>query len=342
VAVIEILLRLLEPSSPSQTLRGLHRMNARAPWIYEMVPGERRTDPTSGVVYEVNRSGFRDRDRALARPDGTFRIAVIGDSLTFGYGVALEATFAARLGQRLVRLDEPTFEVLNLGVSGYNPYTEAELLRGVGLGYTPDLVLVQFCINDLNDPTLHFDTSTMLTLGAIPDAALPDPAARARRPAVASDGLARRVCSASRVCSRIADAIAAHAAHDELVAALAPHETPSDAEIAWLAHLYRRMARDTRERHGQLAVVVFPWSTQVARDAPAPLQDALAALGVREDILVIDLLPAFRRAAAESAAPLFLDLWHPTARGHAIAADAIFTALACADVLPGVVTDCAR
>jgi len=38
---------------------------------------------------------------------------------------------------------------------------------------------------------------------------------------------------------------------------------------------------------------------------------------------LIDLLPAFRAAAARDGAPLFQDLWHPTARGHAIAAEAV-------------------
>ena len=345
LVLVEVVLRIVVPPSASQVLRGLHRAVPEKPWLYELVPDEQRRDPATGVEYAVNQAGFRDRERDPVKPGGTFRIAVVGDSLTFGYGVALDATFASLLEQRLAGPhDGRTFEVLNLGVSGYNPYTESALLRGVGLAYAPDLVLVQFCINDLNDPTLHFDASTMLALGAIPDEAFPDPAAHASRPPAASGGFARRACSASRLCSRIADALAPASTRDDLVAALAPHESPSDAEIAWLERLYRRMADDARARGGRLAVVVFPWSTQVAAgsDAPAPLQSALAALGARAGILVIDLLPAFRKAAAESAEPLFLDLWHPTARGHAVAADAIFAALACADALPGVTADCRR
>ena len=345
LGLVELVLRVAVPPSASQVLRGLHRAVPDRPWLYELVPGEHRRDPATGVEYAVNRDGFRDRDRDRAKPDGTFRLALLGDSLSFGYGVALEATLAAGIEQRLAAPhDGPRYEILNLGVSGYNPYTEAELLRGVGLGYAPDLVLVQFCINDLNDPTLHFDASTMLALGAIPDAAFPDPAARVARPdagGAAPDGLFARSCAASRLCSRVAEALAPATAREDLVAALAPHESPSDAELAWLERLYRRMADDTRARGGQLAVVVFPWSTQIAGDGPAPLQKALAELGTRTGIPVIDLLPAFRAAAAESAEPpLFLDLWHPTARGHAVAADAIVRALACARMLPGVAADC--
>src|SRR5205823_3569057 len=80
---------------------------------------------------------------------------------------------------------------------GYNPYTEAQLFADVGVGYRPDLVLVEFCINDLNDPTLHFDASTMASLGALPEAAFPDPGGR--RPAA---GPAARLCRRLRTCPR--------------------------------------------------------------------------------------------------------------------------------------------
>ena len=209
LGLVEVVLRIVVPPTASQVLRGLHRAVPEKPWLYELVPGERRRDPVTGVEYAVNPAGFRDRERDRAKPDGTFRIAVIGDSLAFGYGVALDGTFASLLEQRLATPhDGPRFEVLNLGVSGYNPYTESELLRGVGLDYAPDLVLVQFCVNDLNDPTLHFDASTMLALGAIPDAAFPDLAAWSARPVAASGGLAQRLCGASRLCTRVAAALA--------------------------------------------------------------------------------------------------------------------------------------
>ena len=180
IALLEVVARLVVPPSPTQLLRGLHRATPEHPWLYELKPNQESRGKTTGdVVYATNADGFRDHAYARAKPEGTFRVAVIGDSVSFGYGVDLDATFAKQIEGRLQGLGAgPHYEVLNLGVSGYNPYTEAELLHGVALGYQPDLVLVQFCINDLNDPTQHFDASTMLALGAIPDAAYPDPAAR--------------------------------------------------------------------------------------------------------------------------------------------------------------------
>lgn len=338
LGLVEVVLRLAVPPSASQVLRGLHRAVPDQAWLYELVPGERRSDPTTGIEYAVDQAGFRDRARDRAKPDGAFRIAVIGDSVTFGYGVALDATFAARLEQALASSrGERTFEVLNLGVSGYNPYTEAALLRGVGLGYAPDLVLVQFCINDLNDPTLHFDASTMHALGDIPDAAFPDPDTRTPGTASLPEPLGR----ACRVCTMLCDAIGPARPLDEMRAALAPHDDPSEQEMAWLAGLYSTMASDVRARGGELAVVAFPYQTQLAPNGRDAVQRKLRALGERTGITVIDLLPAFRAAAGVAGAgPLFLDMWHPTARGHQVAAEALYRALACAGLLPGVTVSC--
>ena len=341
LGLVELALRLAVPPSASQVLRGLHRAVPDKPWLYELVPGERRRDPVSGVEYAVSPAGFRDRARDRAKPDGTFRIAVIGDSLTFGYGVALDATFSSLIEQRLVSSrGVAAYEVLNLGVSGYNPYTEAELLRGVGLDFAPDLVLVQFCVNDLNDPTLHFDASTMLALGAIPDAAFPD---RERSPVrePAMPGPLSGLCDASRLCTLLTAALQPGRPPEEMIAALKPHDDPSEGELRWLEALYARMARDVRARGGELVLVVFPYQTQLEPGAGDALQQKLRTVGERAGITVIDLLPAFRRAAsAADTGALFLDMWHPTARGHRVAADELFRALACARLLPGVVARC--
>src|SRR5207237_633528 len=76
-----------------------------------------------GITYATNADGFRDRTYPRAKPPGTFRVVVLGDSITLGWGVALEESFPKRLEQRL----GPSVQVLSLGVAGYNPYTEAQL-----------------------------------------------------------------------------------------------------------------------------------------------------------------------------------------------------------------------
>jgi acyl-CoA thioesterase I len=82
--------------------------------------------------------------RALA--EGPPVIAVLGDSLTAGFGVAADEAFPARLEARL-RREGFAYRVINAGVSGD---TTAGGLRRVGwvLRARPEVVLVELGAND--------------------------------------------------------------------------------------------------------------------------------------------------------------------------------------------------
>ncbi len=107
-----------------------------------------------GVDVNTNQFGLRGRDTTLAKPANTYRILVVGDSLTMGWGVKQEDTFVADLERRL-NAEPPAgfprdvrYEVLNLGVGNYNTVQEMTLLRSVGLQFDPDLILLAYFIND--------------------------------------------------------------------------------------------------------------------------------------------------------------------------------------------------
>jgi lysophospholipase L1-like esterase len=105
----------------------------------------------AGVPVGINSLGFRDtREYALEKPRGTFRILVLGDSVTFGHGALYETTYPYLLEQRL-RAWRPDVEwqVWNLGVPGYSTRDELTYLQQVGDRYAPDLVIVGFFINDI-------------------------------------------------------------------------------------------------------------------------------------------------------------------------------------------------
>lgn len=57
---------------------------------------------SADVIYDrVNSEGWRDEERDVAKPDGTFRILVMGDSMTFGYIVAKDEVFTTLLQKKL-------------------------------------------------------------------------------------------------------------------------------------------------------------------------------------------------------------------------------------------------
>ncbi len=104
------------------------------------------------VEYHVNELGLRGPETTLEKPPGVRRIAVLGDSIAFGYWVSDEQGVARQLEALLgatVGANGDRIEVLNFGVPGYNLEQEIEALRSKALAYSPDLVIVLFCLNDL-------------------------------------------------------------------------------------------------------------------------------------------------------------------------------------------------
>jgi lysophospholipase L1-like esterase len=105
----------------------------------------------AGVPVRTNALGFRDdREYALQKGPATFRILVLGDSVTFGHGSIYEHTYPYLTEQRLKAWrSDVDWQVWNLGVPGYNTSQELAYLMEVGPRYRPDLVVVGFFGNDL-------------------------------------------------------------------------------------------------------------------------------------------------------------------------------------------------
>ena len=313
----EMFLRMLP--GPVDSLRGLHQTEPGEPWLYSLVPDARIRLPGSPPIQcEINSDGYRGPLAPLAKDPKTSRVLVIGDSVAFGYGVADQDSFP----RQLENLGKHR-EVLNFGVGGYNPYNEAAVLEGKAMRYAPDIVLAQFCINDLNNPSSHFDAQTRSQLGPLPDAAFPDPAER-RAPASAPTCW-MQPCDCSRVCvaarSRLQSWRHPSSADSLDLAALKPRELPPGASRRWLGDLYAGMAQTATAGDARFAVVVFPYRDQIEGQASARVQRQLQDLGKQRGFEVIDLLPAFKAAGDPDS--LFLDAWHPTPAGHAIAARTI-------------------
>lgn len=107
------------------------------------------------VEYTLNADGFRDRDHLTGKQDGTFRIACIGDSFTFGQGVHEPDTFVRRL-ENLLNADRPPnasiVDVMNFGICGYCTWQERLLYNEIASKYEPDLVLITMVHNDHLSP----------------------------------------------------------------------------------------------------------------------------------------------------------------------------------------------
>jgi lysophospholipase L1-like esterase len=146
----EFLVRIFWSKLNGQTVIPLslktHRISANTLMGYELVPGS--TAFEDDAWYRINQDGIRDRDYEQEKPAGTFRIAVVGDSCTFGLGLELEDTWPKQLERELQKTN-PRVEVINFGVMGYNTPQEAERIQDKVLKYSPDLIIIGYSLNDI-------------------------------------------------------------------------------------------------------------------------------------------------------------------------------------------------
>jgi lysophospholipase L1-like esterase len=101
--------------------------------------------------FTINGNGFRDTtDYAYEKPEGVLRILVLGDSFTIGYEVEQDETYSAVL-ERYLERHGVRAEVLNAGMSGASTAEALVFLEHEGVRYEPDIVVLGFYWNDLED-----------------------------------------------------------------------------------------------------------------------------------------------------------------------------------------------
>ena len=100
----------------------------------------------SKVKVASNSHGFRDREYAIQKPTGVKRVVVLGDSFTWGWGIEQQETFTEVAENTLSGV-----EFLNLGHMGYGTAQEYLLLKKLGLKFSPDLTVVAFYPNDIDN-----------------------------------------------------------------------------------------------------------------------------------------------------------------------------------------------
>jgi len=145
----EVAVRLLfgpQPRFPSRVVE--------APWGLRMnEPGAvyRQQSADVRVEIRIDADGFRaDRDHPRAKPGGVRRIVALGDAFTLGAAVEREQTFSHVLESEL-RKAGLAVDVLNAGVPGFGTAEECLYLERALFDYAPDLVLVSFRAEDLEE-----------------------------------------------------------------------------------------------------------------------------------------------------------------------------------------------
>lgn len=122
------------------------------------------------VPVHTNSHGMRSKEVPIEKGKDVLRIALLGDSFAFGWGVEEDKIFARVIEDELnekLAASGKRVEVLNFGVPGYSTFQEVAQFLETGIKFQPDLVLVYFVDNDFGLPFFikRFDGTGSLTSG---------------------------------------------------------------------------------------------------------------------------------------------------------------------------------
>jgi len=110
--------------------------------------GERKTSEFH-VTYDINALGLRDDPMdSPAKPAGTFRVLVLGDSFVLGYTVDREDLFVDLLENRWKK-EGRAIDVINAGTEGFSTDQEVAWFEAHGAEFKPDVVVLVPYENDL-------------------------------------------------------------------------------------------------------------------------------------------------------------------------------------------------
>ncbi len=142
--------------------RPIYRRSSNPYLRYELVPRAK-----IGNI-SINSDGFRGPEYSITKPANTFRIIMLGDSETFSFMLAQSDTLPMQLENLLNRKSSLLrYEVLNFGVEGYNTFQELEQLKTKGLKYNPDLIILNYVLNDAGPGEYYFDKTFFMRHSAL-------------------------------------------------------------------------------------------------------------------------------------------------------------------------------
>ncbi|MBV9190293.1 MAG: SGNH/GDSL hydrolase family protein [Betaproteobacteria bacterium] len=323
--VVEVALRIVGYAAPAW-----YQLDTRLGWTLKrhkhgwyFAGGER-------IAIYINSAEMRDREHPLDKPDGVYRIAVLGDEYSEAFDVPIQRTWWWQLPRALQACGSSRpVEVLNFGVGGYGTAQEMVMLETTAMRYQPDLVLLQFSPNDVMDNS-------------------PALATEKRRPFFMLDSQGRPHIDDSFVWTpgfdrymqtryRLADEIVDHSRTFQLGRQLAELAFIGDAhadmylssEEAWRVTeaVIAKMSTFTHRNGAQLAVLAIPHVGRVG-EGMGYAEQRLTAFGKQNSIDVVTLKEALQPE-------MVLPSGRWTVEAHAIAARTVADRLCRATRQPG-------
>jgi lysophospholipase L1-like esterase len=282
--------------------KGRYRLSTNPKIGYEPVP-DLDYDGKSLHFYDYrgasNSLGYRDYEHERSKPDGRYRIAVIGDSIAAGHYIPKSEQMFSSVLEAELKNKGIDAEVMNFAVSGYNTQQEVETLAEKGLAFDPDLVLVSYCLNDRerNDGGI---------LATLVNEAKGKSGVGVERSWLHKSALFRVLWY--RVLKK-------HEDRPDAYAGLGGDTVEPSLD---------RLGRMAKENGFAVMVAIFPDLTDLSSYRFQDQHQFVDAIADRNQFRVLDLLEPFRACGGK----LGHDRYHPNVRGHACAGEAMAEAIA--------------
>lgn len=169
VFILELSLRLLHLAPPAEPVGNFWQMpNPDYGWYHSANASGLSYDPFGEYETRVtiNSRGLRDEEIPYEKPEGVYRILLLGDSFAEGIRTELAQTAGKVMEARLNETAAtPRFQVIDAGVGAWGTDQELLWLRNEGVKYKPDLVLLLFFSG--NDFMNNSETLEVSNVGGI-------------------------------------------------------------------------------------------------------------------------------------------------------------------------------
>jgi hypothetical protein len=99
-----------------------------------------------GIYVKFNKYGFKDYNYPIKKKSNTTRIAIIGDSFTYGLGLNTTQTYENILEIKINKSNN--VEIINFAIDGFNSYDQFIILKKDVLKFEPDILMVAYATND--------------------------------------------------------------------------------------------------------------------------------------------------------------------------------------------------
>ncbi len=338
---MELFARFILQVEPRQERYLLH---PRMGW--EWAPGYAALEIDHGVEYylKISEQGLPHSPHyAIPKPEGTFRILALGDSVTHGPGAGPDEKFVRQMEVKIQeKLHERRVEVINGGTDDYGTEQELIWLQERGLRFEPDVILLTVYMND-SRPTERTNAITATGFNLL----ISRSAAYYYYIQSARELLLKEETSRDDFRFRYKDEFEdENWRKDSANLTKLIQTADSDWGLAWtdegmaaLEENLKAVIRFVEEQDIPILISLTPVAVQVYAETETQLgtraldypQLRLKSVLQADEFPVVDLLPVLRE---QRDATLFIDQAHYTVAGHTIVADVLVAALLEGGFLP--------